>query len=241
MPPIISNPSISLQVPSITGSEQSLNEGFNFNIDTERTSSLLTSTPTPDPNSISSGSNPSAQLAINASLGSMLMTQTPKQTDKTKQTEKVSEPPENALRDRIAQSARNSLGKHAGVSNMCAYSVRDIMKSAGVNLPVTSKPWDNEHPTGEGFANGLAGPEVGRKLKPDEKPQVGDLVFFTGTPDNRYGAHVITHVGVVVGHDKDGTPMMVDHSRSRGMTERPVDSIGGRITGYLRPKDLEPK
>ncbi len=84
-----------------------------------------------------------------------------------------------------------------GITEQCCNFVREVLLEAGYNPGVTEKPSDNYFPTSEGYANSLAGDDIGKKIsRKDLEP--GDLVFFKNTYGN-YPVGVITHVGIYTG------------------------------------------
>lgn len=126
-----------------------------------------------------------------------------------------------------ALSRRNSFF-NPGVEAQCANFVRDVAKEVGLSFSVTKTPFDGFLPTGEGYANSLAGPEIGNIVT---VPSSGDLVFF----QNTYGdwpKGTITHVGIVV---ENG--YMVDRSTMDApVRRRSIETFGAnKIWGFVRP------
>lgn len=124
----------------------------------------------------------------------------------------------SSLVDQVVQAARGWVGRsfNPGVPAQCAYFVREVFKEAGITLPVVANP-DDGMSTGEGYADGLAGDEVGPRV---EKAQLqpGDIVLFFNTYGD-FPPSTITHVGVYVG---DG--QMVDRpTASEPVKERSID------------------
>ncbi len=148
----------------------------------------------------------------------------------------VSKVAELSNRERLLAAADAQLGNLAGVSEQCANAMRDIFKAAGINVGTSLKPYDQSDergmPQGSSFASSLAGPEVGQRiLLSDLKP--GDLIAFENTYGN-YGKDIQTHVGMYAG---DG--MMYDHSSSKGLTKRSVDTFSSDKQMYgIRPHAL---
>nr|BAR35297.1 phage tail tape measure protein [uncultured Mediterranean phage uvMED] len=141
-----------------------------------------------------------------------------------------------SVRDTLLATAEKQLGNLAGVSEQCANAIRDLYAAAGVEIGVSLNPYDQSDeqglPQGPSFASSLAGPEVGKRIVlSDLKP--GDLIAFEKTYGN-YGDDIQTHVGMYAG---DG--MMYDHSTSKGLTKRSVDTFAGKAMYGIRPYALE--
>jgi len=101
-----------------------------------------------------------------------------------------------------------------GITEQCCNFVREVLLEAGYNPGVTEKPSDNYFPTSEGYANSLAGDDIGKKIsRKDLEP--GDLVFFKNTYGN-YPEGTITHVGIYTG---DG------YFVHRPTSARPVEEV----------------
>jgi hypothetical protein len=99
----------------------------------------------------------------------------------------------------IASKALEWVGKefNSGMKEQCCYFVRAVLSQAGLNVGVTQKPSDNFLPTGRGYANSLAGDDIGKKVfRKDLQP--GDLVFFKNTYGD-YPEGTITHIGIYTG------------------------------------------
>ena len=85
----------------------------------------------------------------------------------------------------------------AGQKEQCCYFVREVLNEAGLSPGVTKSPSDKYLPTGEGYANSLAGDDIGKKIsRKDLLP--GDLVFFKNTY-GEYPEGTITHIGIYTG------------------------------------------
>ena len=140
-------------------------------------------------------------------------------------------------RERLLAAADAQLGNLAGISEQCANAIRDIYEAAGIKVGTSLNPYDQSDerglPQGGSFASSLAGPEVGKRiLLSDLKP--GDLIAFENTYGN-FGKDIQTHVGMYAG---DG--MMYDHSSSKGLTKRSVDTFSKDKQMFgIRPYALE--
>lgn len=130
---------------------------------------------------------------------------------------------------------QNYLG--ATPDNCCNF-VRAAFRDAGYILPETSNPSDmavclaNGYTLGEGYANSLAGNEIGRKV-PYEEAQAGDIVLFYNLgASSSFVTGTITHVGIYAG---DG--YMIDHGES-GMHHRAIANWPGlsNVAEVRRPK-----
>jgi cell wall-associated NlpC family hydrolase len=85
-----------------------------------------------------------------------------------------------------------------GQTEQCCYFVRHCLKEAGLNIGVTKKPSDGLS-TSEGYANSLAGDDIGTKIEKISSLMPGDLVFFKNTYGN-WPDGTITHIGIYVGN-----------------------------------------
>ncbi len=87
----------------------------------------------------------------------------------------------------------------------CALFVRHVFQHCGINLPVARQPSDWQFsrslPQGEGFANSLAGSEIGEKIPTVDLLQPGDIVLWRGTIPT-ISSQLISHVGIYAGHGK---------------------------------------
>lgn len=98
--------------------------------------------------------------------------------------------------------AKSWVGRHfqPGKKEMCANIVRHIFSEAGIPPGEAKRPSDagllpQGAPPGPGYANSLAGSEVGEKVPPGAR-QPGDITMFMNTYGN-YKEGVITHIGIV--------------------------------------------
>ncbi|NEZ66647.1 hypothetical protein D0962_28465 [Leptolyngbyaceae cyanobacterium CCMR0082] len=135
-------------------------------------------------------------------------------------------------------------GKHfnEGVFAQCAYFVREVFKSAGIELGVSADKLSSGDPRagelGAGFASSLIGSDIGQVGRTSDPTAIpaGAIVGFTNT----YGSFeqgAITHVGVSTG---DG--QMVDRStQSRPVQERAISTFKPDAQGqyiYVIPSQL---
>jgi cell wall-associated NlpC family hydrolase len=100
-----------------------------------------------------------------------------------------------------------------GVPAMCADFVRFVYKEAGINLPVSDRPFDENligNDRNPALAQSLLGSDVGKLIVNKASLQPGDIVGFKNTYGN-WKDGVITHVGIYVGNG-----MMVDRSTLAG-------------------------
>jgi cell wall-associated NlpC family hydrolase len=86
-----------------------------------------------------------------------------------------------------------------GLNEQCCYFVRKVFSLAGKELGVTTDPSDKTFPTDEGYANSLAGDDIGCKIDKISDLLPGDLVFFKNTYGN-WPDGTITHVGIYCGN-----------------------------------------
>ena len=131
--------------------------------------------------------------------------------------------------------AQNYLG--ASPDNCCNF-VRAAFRDAGYVLPQTVNPSDmavclaNGYKLGAGYANSLAGDEIGRK-GPYAEAKEGDIVLFYNLgASSSFATGTITHVGIYAG---DG--YMIDHGES-GMHHRAIADWPGmsNVAEVRRPK-----
>lgn len=85
-----------------------------------------------------------------------------------------------------------------GQTEQCCYFVRYCLIEADLKIGVTAKPSDGLS-TGEGYANSLAGDDIGLKIEKISSLMPGDLVFFKNTYGN-WPDGTITHIGIYVGN-----------------------------------------
>ncbi|MFG6094405.1 tape measure protein [Leptothoe sp. ISB3NOV94-8A] len=135
-------------------------------------------------------------------------------------------------------------GKHfnEGVFAQCAYFVREVFKSAGIELGVSADKLSSGDPRagelGAGFASSLIGSDIGQVGRTSDPTAIpaGAIVGFTNTYGN-FEQGAITHVGVSTG---DG--QMVDRStQSRPVQERAISTFKPDAQGqyvYVIPSQL---
>ncbi len=147
---------------------------------------------------------------------------------------------EDELRQKMVETARKTVGestvtiakisKLGDASNQCANTMRLISERAGMSFGVDKNPFDKGRlAPGEsvdrGHADSLFGNKVGKYKQ--NNPAMGDMVFFekSGRPG------VVGHVGMVSGNGN-----MIDASSSQQrVVERPINSTGQRVLGYISP------
>lgn len=147
---------------------------------------------------------------------------------------------EEDLRRKMVDTARKQVGMSTqtiaeisglgDAGNQCANTMRLISKRAGMAFGMDTNPFDKKYlSAGEGVgsahADSLFGNKVGKYKQ--NNPAMGDMVFFekSGRPG------VVGHVGMVSGNGN-----MIDASSKKGqVVERPIDSTGQRILGYISP------
>lgn len=125
----------------------------------------------------------------------------------------------------------------AGVEAQCAVFVRAVLKSAGVNVGVTTKPWDAEtggH-NGPAMARSFFGNDMGERISNPKDAQPGDIVGFTGTYGIYKGTRAISHVGIIV--ETEPKLLMIDRSTmSAPVRKRPVfGTFVGSSIYIIRP------
>lgn len=121
----------------------------------------------------------------------------------------------------------------SGYADDCSGYVAAAASRAGVDLPpATRLLWEVAEASGA--------------VHHDTRPALGDLVFFDDTWDKDHDGHTndpLTHVGIVVRVDDDGTIHVAHRSSSGGRTtlrmnlERPHDRFdenGHTLNDYLR-------
>jgi len=103
--------------------------------------------------------------------------------------------------EKVVLIARSQVGKlfNPGQREQCCYFVRKIFSLAGKEMGVTKSPSDNFFPTDEGYANSLAGDDIGRVINKISNLIAGDIVFFKNTYGN-WPDGTITHVGIYSGN-----------------------------------------
>ena len=139
----------------------------------------------------------------------------------------------------VVSRAKSWVGRHfqPGQKEMCANFVRHVFSEAGIPLGEARKPSDagllpHGAPLGPGYANSLAGSEIGEKV-PAGGHQPGDIIMFMNTYGN-YKEGVITHVGIITGKNE---------FVHRPTMSKPVskDALSwGRIAEIRRPKSMAP-
>ncbi|MBA3975354.1 MAG: hypothetical protein C0504_14200 [Candidatus Solibacter sp.] len=143
----------------------------------------------------------------------------------------------NPKSNAVVNRARSWVGRHfqPGKKEMCANFVRHVFSEAGIPLGEAKRPTDagllpQGAPLGPGYANSLAGGEIGEKVAPGAH-QPGDIIMFMNTYGN-YKEGVITHVGIITGSDE---------FVHRPTMSKPVsrDALSwGRIAEIRRPKSM---
>ncbi|OQA19053.1 MAG: NlpC/P60 family protein [bacterium ADurb.Bin363] len=102
---------------------------------------------------------------------------------------------------KVVSLAREWLGKefNPGKNEQCCYFVRKVFLQAGKELGVTKNPSDNFFPTDAGYANSLAGDDIGYRINKISDLFEGDIIFFKNTYGN-WPEGTITHVGIYCGN-----------------------------------------
>jgi cell wall-associated NlpC family hydrolase len=131
----------------------------------------------------------------------------------------------------LMAAANKNLGLFAGQTERCADAIRKLFQEAGIAIGVTKKAWDGLA-TGPRMASSFFGDDIGQRINRKEDLRPGDLVGFERTY-GRWGPGVQTHVGMYAGGG-----MMFDHSSSRGVVRRPLDTFGGKFMYGVRPHAL---
>lgn len=135
------------------------------------------------------------------------------------------------IQNKIIDAAKSWVNKdfNPGIEAQCANFVRQVLKDAGIDLPVTQTPIDGMKPTGEALANGLFGEDIGEFIKDKSQLLPGDLVFFGGT----YGGYpdsVVTHIGIYIGNGE-----IVDRpTKAEPVKKRSIDTFK-TFSGGIRP------
>lgn len=104
------------------------------------------------------------------------------------------------LKQNVMNIAGEWVGKYynEGQIEQCCYFVRHIFSLGGKELPTTKNPSDNFFPTDEGYANSLAGDEIGIKIGRISDLIEGDIIFFKNTY-GEWPPGTITHVAIYIG------------------------------------------
>lgn len=161
-------------------------------------------------------------------------------SDDSKQEKKKTSEAEIERQRRLAlvQAARTLVGQGVDV-NQCAITVRDAAKIAGVDLGLTTQPFDRAAlPPGSKVGPGHADSFPGTFFRNRGSVQPGDLAMFHNTSP-KFGPGVASHVGIVVEVGPKGI-RIVDASASAGqVVERSLESFPAhQQLGFLRPKAL---
>lgn len=118
---------------------------------------------------------------------------------------------QGSLGRRLSIAALRWNGRHfnPGQPAQCTFFVRAIANEVGINLGVSSRPWDSHlrQPLTPGTVSGLAGLDIYRSTRwvtTVGQLQLGDIVFFKNTyvppwltPEQAKTG--LTHVGIYVG------------------------------------------
>jgi probable lipoprotein NlpC len=143
----------------------------------------------------------------------------------------------NPKSNAVVNRARSWVGRHfqPGRKEMCANFVRHVFSEAGIPLAEARKPSDagllpQGAALGPGYANSLAGGEIGEKVAPGAH-QPGDIVMFMNTYGN-YKEGVITHVGIITAKDEFVHRPTMSAPVSRNSLS------WGRIAEIRRPKSM---
>ncbi len=144
-------------------------------------------------------------------------------------------------RTRVVQCAKKWVNQpfRYGVKAQCCEFVRHVFSQAGIKLPVVKFPSDypllvhDGLSTGAGYADSLAGDEVGPKVKLAEA-QAGDIILYKDTYNDGWSQGIITHVGIYVGDEK-----MIDRPTMNGtVLHRSVYTSTGSIAELRRPRQF---
>ena len=106
---------------------------------------------------------------------------------------------------KVIEAAQRWIGKffRKDQSAQCANFVRQVFADAGIYVGSAARPDDQclipGYPTGGGYADSFAGPDVGQ-LIPRCQRQPGDLIMYADTYGD-YPKGTITHVGIYAGND----------------------------------------
>ncbi|MDJ1168937.1 glycosyl hydrolase 108 family protein [Roseofilum sp. BLCC_M154] len=137
--------------------------------------------------------------------------------------------------NKIVAIAEQWVGKefNPGATAQCMYFVRHVLSEAGLEPGVTANPIDG-YTTSEGYANSLAGADVGQLIESKDELRPGDLVMFSNTygdwPDG-----TITHVAIYIGNG-----LMIDRpTASEPVQKRSISkfefAVGVRLRSTLEP------
>lgn len=122
-----------------------------------------------------------------------------------------------------------------GESAQCAYFVRAVLEESGINVGVTSQPYDG-HSTSEGYANSFAGADLGTLIMDESQLKPGDLVMFENTYGN-WESGTITHVGIYIGEGR-----MVDRpTANEPVVERSIADFDFAVGLRLDAPVVKPK
>ncbi|MGJ5817399.1 C40 family peptidase [Paludibaculum fermentans] len=144
-------------------------------------------------------------------------------------------------RARVVQCAKKWVNQpfRYGVKAQCCEFVRHVFGQAGIKLPVVKFPSDyallvhDGLSTGAGYADSLAGDEVGPKVKLSEA-QAGDIILYKDTYNDGWSQGIITHVGIYMGDEK-----MIDRPTMDGtVLHRSVYTSTGSIAELRRPRQF---
>lgn len=139
-------------------------------------------------------------------------------------------------------AGKNIHGMPGCPDDTCAFFVRYVFRSAlhkAGEMPVASdRPYYKEHhiralPTGENFADSLAGEAIGLKV-PFGQMQPGDILLFKDTCRGNWDVGSITHVGICVGPNG----LMADSSRGKCHVRSHSNTFPGLLVEVRRPRCL---
>jgi NlpC/P60 family len=133
--------------------------------------------------------------------------------------------------------SRKGVEFNPGTPAQCAFFVRDVYSSAGIELGTTKDTKTSGDPRAgtlmKGMAGSFFGNDIGQIITDPKLLLPGDIVGLRNTYGN-FGAMAITHVGIYTG---DG--MMVDRpTKSAPVQHRPITDFD--LTGFIavRPYQL---
>lgn len=113
---------------------------------------------------------------------------------------------QNDWGDVIADEAKKWAGAwfREGVSAQCMMWVREVLARVGHPYAnrATTQPVDKMNP-GIGYANSLAGRDMGQMIVEKSELETGDILFWNDTyndPRNPWPKNTITHVGIYIGN-----------------------------------------